>query len=597
MKIFLLLLLFVVGQVLSQTDPAATTGSPQTTAATATNTTTPPLPLDVIALPAEYIAALTNNRSCEALRSPFSHCSFSYKSVFAQNNLTQLTNDRYTAGLLRIVNLSPKNCRKAASTLACLSGFPQCQNLTILNPLTNQNVTFYLPRPPCRPLCRQMFQQCSSQSAFNAAISQVAYLSPGCDRTASLPIGLPNSLSYFPEVGWNVTLLVNGSVASWALHRCNDASAESSTAPLASDFQSCPKPLVADPNPGEGAFCSTPCPDPTFSDSEYTNVKTLLTTCGWISFVLTLFVILSYCMDPSRRKFPKNLPIMICCCSNIISIGVIIPSMGGYQKVWCDDKPVGLDNRNGPCVIQGIFLIYGALSGMFWWLGITAHLFIAIVLRKSHEISPITFAKVLHSCCWGIPLPLLIIGLAARKVSFFRNAVICFVNLDGDSWWQYGLFYIPIILTLFFGIPMLLAIFYKIWEVARESKTFPKSTQIRIGCFLVLYTYIWLYFISFRFHVTRNENDFRKSFENYVRCNLGTNPDSCTLDRLDYNLWMLYAFNIGAQGLFCVIAFGSEWTIYRPWLALINPKYAIATTTSSASWQQMSAKPPPVMSS
>lgn len=114
----------------------------------------------------------------------------------------------------------------------------------------------------------------------------------------------------------------------------------------------CPSPLIYD---AESNFCTVGCPLPYITESEYQQLETMMSVLGWLSFVLTAFLLLTAALDPEKRHFPAMLPNFFIFCINATSFAFCLGSMVGHEQVWCKDDGTPNDFGGGACTVQGYY--------------------------------------------------------------------------------------------------------------------------------------------------------------------------------------------------------------------------------------------------
>ena len=82
----------------------------------------------------------------------------------------------------------------------------------------------------------------------------------------------------------------------------------------------CPYPLKYNYD-GESSFaesgyngqdmCVMPCPNPMWSDAEWTGGITIMMIVGGCSFILAAFMVITLCLMPAKRRYPGSLFIYI----------------------------------------------------------------------------------------------------------------------------------------------------------------------------------------------------------------------------------------------------------------------------------------------
>ncbi len=58
-------------------------------------------------------------------------------------------------------------------------------------------------------------------------------------------------------------------------------------------------------------MCVMPCPNPMWSDAEWTGGITIMMIVGGCSFILAAFMVITLCLMPAKRRYPGSLFIYI----------------------------------------------------------------------------------------------------------------------------------------------------------------------------------------------------------------------------------------------------------------------------------------------
>ncbi|KAL6070332.1 hypothetical protein QOT17_006868 [Balamuthia mandrillaris] len=218
-----------------------------------------------------------------------------------------------------------------------------------------------------------------------------------------------------------------------------------------------------------------------------------------------------------------------------------------------------------------------------------------------------------HVCCWGFPLIVVIISLSAEKLGFSGSDLWCTVHSDssvtflpsfegvthtgGDpNFWNLFLITTPILLCVLVGVILLILVFIIGYTRSNEGWKYLKN-QWRVLAFLLLNVWIYAFVFSFQIHFEVQRSSQYDSYDSYINClfnniarqalsGLGTvDQTACELEReVVYPLWFIAAFNIGAQGFFVFVIFGTTPDIYSGWVRLVkgqNPWTATGTGSSS----------------
>ncbi|KAL6051329.1 hypothetical protein QOT17_019264 [Balamuthia mandrillaris] len=461
----------------------------------------------------------------------------------------------------------------------------------------------------CWHLCDRARSSCLSAlegtgfdpSAVLACERPYFELSSGIPKYNILPVG-PN---------YTVPISADGGITYYNVTMpCTDANI---TAPPGLAF-TCPEGLHR-----EGSFCAFDCPQPLVTDEEYHSLTLVITIFGWLSFVCLLWLIISYLITPSKRRYPAVLPIFFFGALLGRSFAFCLGSMVGHEEVWCSDDSTPNDWGDPWCTIQGIFFVFFTLAGAGWWFIISLQLFFSVVVGKTlHSAKHVElFGKKwevswfvgFHLCCWVLPLIPLIIALAAQRLGF-GNDLWCTIhsaeNLrfetspDGPQHktdeeaeaniWNLLLMTVPIFVLVFFGTILLSIVVATAYKQSKQGWRFFAS-QWRLIAFLLLYVWIYTFVLSFQIHFGVAKEDQYIEYSRYIKCSyqaladeiVGLPVTECELNsEVSYPLWMVATFSEVAQGFFVFFIFGTSLDLYRAWLFLIQNRRLLPSSSSSA---------------
>jgi multisubunit Na+/H+ antiporter MnhC subunit len=150
-------------------------------------------------------------------------------------------------------------------------------------------------------------------------------------------------------------------------------------------------------------------------------------------------------------------------------------------------------------VLQGMGILYFALAANFWWLALCINVFEMVFLGRSLHVVR-KWHLFYHIFAWGAPLLGVIIVLAGTVrltnstpptppiTSHTRSVVLagaqsfgalpavpyCFVA--GNEWWQWTIFYIPVVSCLIIGTILIIASVIRFVRVLTLSLSFSLSS-------------------------------------------------------------------------------------------------------------------------
>ncbi|KAL6052190.1 hypothetical protein QOT17_018718 [Balamuthia mandrillaris] len=508
-----------------------------------------------------------------------------------------------SAGLVDV----PPECERMAAAMGCRTYFRPC----IVDPQTNE--TLVAPQQPCKEMCFEYGEACADfWSSFGVPLGFGLFFPNGssqipldCDERD--PFTQDRSSPFYEASFFNVSSAnsTNGIATASCLGK-----------ELKSDqfFTGCVEPLV----PAGDNRCGFECPLPSLEEDQYDAVKIMQTVLGWISWVSSLLLILTYSIDKKLRKWPSNLILMVSISAHIAAGAIILPSMAGYENVWCGvDGSVaapdityyrydpetgsadiemnndGLIFKSELCSFQGFLLLFGFLAGTMWWALIAFNMFLQINFSEKIPTTKrfrVGQQIIFHVIGWGIPLLLAIIPSAADRIGFSSAATFCFLTNEDDAAYLIALWFVPVSLLLF---PSLVFFLCSIGRILFVGVKYNKLKQLLVsnyriavfvGVFLLVYTCIFAYTIQ----VEANEDNIQEGYNKYYRClTYEYTVKKCELseDVSSYPLVILRGFGFSGLGLFLLLTFMSwEWrVIYRKLWKRTRSRLSSYTTSSNKS--------------
>ncbi|KAL6051593.1 Frizzled-9 [Balamuthia mandrillaris] len=316
----------------------------------------------------------------------------------------------------------------------------------------------------------------------------------------------------------------------------------------------CPEPLQ---RLDDLDICGFTCPLPAMTEEQYNTVQIMQGVLAWFSYVSTFFVVMSYMLHPRLRTFPSNMLAMTCLSAHILSFGLVLPTMAGYNEVWCggDDQEYSSPelnsfsseafsvlrlSMNSPlCTFQGVILHFGLVSAL--------NMIIQLYLGKkgvATGVKTIVFQAVYHTTTWGVPSLFGIILLGADKFVYESSSTFCFITSEDDLAWQLSLFFVPVgVLIVVGGILFVVAMVCIFMITAGNSKK--RASTIVI-------------------------HDIEEGYNKYYTCLL-REEDDCSLseDVTKYDLVLARAFCYASLGLFLAILF-CHMDVWRLWWKVIS---------------------------
>ncbi|KAL6051328.1 hypothetical protein QOT17_019263 [Balamuthia mandrillaris] len=432
-----------------------------------------------------------------------------YEWIYTDNYTSLRTN--LAAGGAAFFQMADKTCQEDVFRFSCLNYFRRCEEIEFPSTGDEPETTTTMGVFLCWHVCNRARSSCL-RALEGTGFDPSAVLS--CEPPYfQLSLGIPE-YNIFP-VGPNYTVPISadgGMTFFNATVPCADANITASP-----DLEfTCPEGLHR-----EGSFCAFDCPQPLVSDEEYHSLTLVITIFGWISFISLLWLIISYLITPSKRRYPAVLPIFFFGALLGRSFAFCLGSMVGHEEVWCSDDSTPNDWGDPWCTIQGIFFVFFTLAGAGWWFIISLQLFFSVVvgnnLRKSRQVEflgrkwEVSWFVGFHLCCWVLPLIPLIIALAAQRLGF-GNDLWCTIHSaetlefetspDGPrhktdeeaeaNIWNLLLMTVPVLVVVVLGTTLLCIVVATAYKQSKQGWRFFTS-QWRLMAFLLLYVWIYTY--------------------------------------------------------------------------------------------------------
>ncbi|KAL6062127.1 hypothetical protein QOT17_012377 [Balamuthia mandrillaris] len=457
----------------------------------------------------------------------------------------------------------------STETGGCSSDFVEIACGTSLRPcLIRDGVALPYPQQTCRPNCEEFVQTCQfSYNEINLPIGHGLLLpfNVTSDLTCDeLDFRVEGNPALFPSGNYTVANISAECKYYEALR------------------YTCVEPLELNE---ELQACSYTCPLPSLSPSQYEAVKVMQLVLGWISWICSFTVVLSYIVHPKLRKYPSNLVMMTCISANIAAFAFVMPTFSGHDLIWCggedefydittgytqvflDLQPQDLRKSGGWCALQGFVLQFGFQSGTFWWVFIALNMVMQLFWgKKLKGRARLGLQIAFHVCAWGIPFFLSLVPAVAGKNSFESASTFCFISAENEQAWQITFWFVPVGLLLSIGLFFFCCAVYFVVKLTFS----PGGTQTkkRVGAakflalysrliaFMFLFLVLYLIIFSYTIAVTANESTITKGYADYYRCLLNELED-CSLSNsvTNYPLVVLRAFAYSSLGFWLAVLF------------------------------------------
>ncbi|KAG0229568.1 hypothetical protein BGW41_002994 [Actinomortierella wolfii] len=325
----------------------------------------------------------------------------------------------------------PDPCKTAYMSNICASAYPR----PVKAGENTYNVLF-----ACKSACQEAVKSCTADFTF---LNKTQNL-PQCDT-------VPGTEKFGPIAYQN-----DGS--------CNSVS------PLQPDFSCHGKPIENCPEPG----CCLPCPqtEAFYKKGQLAMGLFITDVLKGVAAVGAFILVVSYLVLPDKRQHPSNL-ILFAAIATCLFAAMGFLSYGDPKRVQCMPNGVtpSTANSNIYCTIQGVWLIFSAISTTVWLTIIIVNLHLNTVWNSAW-LSQHTW--VAHILGWVFPAIFAIIGLVNKEYGWM-NSNQC--NLSESA--VVPLLFAPLGIIVIPGTLLHFATFFHIIKVTLQSEaseTLSRST-------------------------------------------------------------------------------------------------------------------------
>ncbi|KAL6053059.1 hypothetical protein QOT17_018180 [Balamuthia mandrillaris] len=337
--------------------------------------------------------------------------------------------------------------------------------------------------------------------------------------------------------------------------------------------------------------CAFTCPLQSYSEEQYDSLKAIQLAFGWLSWLGSLLVILSYLLHPKLRLFPSNLILMTALAANIATLAIILPTFAGYTVTWCgaDTQYLIPDNRlsggfltiqfsveslsveSSLCTFQGWLLQFGFLSSTAWWGIVGFNMFLSIYFGDKLPNSTswkVGLQLTYHACGWVIPAILSLIPAAAGSVVFAPGASFCEVASMENLGYFLACWAIPVGLVLFAGTVLFLCTIFRLLHHSYMANDLKKAVEmyLRLVLFILIYLCLFAFIFSFTLRLASDKEAIEEGYSDYFLC-LVVRLEECSLPSGVHNfpLAVLKGLGYSCLGLCLCLNFCTSRAILRLW--------------------------------
>ncbi|KAL6067954.1 hypothetical protein QOT17_008440 [Balamuthia mandrillaris] len=524
-------------------------------------------------------------------------------------------------------------CNNRYLMLACASFLRPCE--TAIDAATGETVPLLIPRQPCRDLCLEYnIPECKVvANGVGVRPGEGLYYPPGYDAPISCFNETErNGVPFYLD--GNATNTVN--IGQWLKDEdipdgrsADEEFNMTCNAMTINDFVglTCEEPLEMD---SANNRCAFECPLPAYSEEQYDNIKIIQLTFGWLSWVGSLLVALSYAVHPKLRSFPANLILMTSVATNIATFALILPSFATYEKTWC-----GVDGaylvpsmivdydvvaffkieellvKSELCSFQGFVLMFGFLSTTMWWVIISFNMFLTVYFKNKLPNSKawdVGLQVAYHVVGWALPFVLTLVPTAADRMAFGPGDTFCFVSPEDNRAYFITFWALPVALALIIGLILFIAAIGRILYFAVSLGEGKKAcvTYYRLGLFILIFMIVYAFIFAYTLRVSTNEDTIEDGYSTYFECLVSpiavrdnSLVEDCTLgdDVSNYHLAALKGFAYAVLGFLLFLNFCVSEAVGKMWWKLFKgfargtfPSSLMPTETSRKSKSKTKTK-------
>lgn len=337
-----------------------------------------------------------------------------------------------------------------------------------------------------------------------------------------------------------------------------------------------------------GQSCDFNCPFPYVSEYDYNVLELIMDVFGWVSFILTYYLIISFTIFQEKRQFPGVLPVFLFICANIRAFAYCFGSMIGHENIWCQNNHTPNSWGAGACTFQGIIWVYSTLTGMIWWTIICFNLAL-ITLFPSWQTFIKRWYHVYH-LAWFPAVITLIIALA-NEVLGYGGDVWCSIHIGpvqveytqdvngahtyastDEYLWNLLLLIVPIFVMLIIGTICFVGFTVKLLLYARAKKWKIFFIHTRISIFILYYIIEYSLVFAFEVSLITQKNSQLQNYQNYIICSydaLFNKTLVCELaDGVNFGLWVVIVLFVASEGIVLFVIFGTSLGLYKLWYKL-----------------------------
>lgn len=154
-----------------------------------------------------------------------------------------------------------------------------------------------------------------------------------------------------------------------------------------------------------------------YTQSEKRTAEIWMTALAWLSLLSTSFALLTFCVEPSRYRYPERPVVWMAACYTIVALAHVTRGWLGPKMVSCSGSTLAVDGLASPTCVEFFSLTYYFTLAADAWF---ANACVAWYLTAASEWSTEALeraAAYLHAVAWGWAGAWTAAALALRRVT------------------------------------------------------------------------------------------------------------------------------------------------------------------------------------
>jgi len=254
--------------------------------------------------------------------------------------------------------------------------------------------------------------------------------------------------------------------------------------------------------------------------------------------------------------------------SMLISLGFVINSLIGFESTVCHNSVESATWKDPACAFQAALIYMGALTGIFFWVAISVHSLLALMLTSATENGFGLWTMLLtHALCWGVPAVGLFVLFLTDSIGT-TNHSFCFIQasigsdgLRDDYTKKWILFTAPILLGLLLGLLTLIGLLLNLKRIQADKAA--NRMRLRILLFAGIFTFLYGVVVVYEVYQTANLNSLKDGQVNWAKCSTVEAKECPPQGQANVALYWAFIICVLIQGVALLLLFGttrSTWS-------------------------------------